>query len=155
MKSNLLIFKANFLIRLFVFGILLLSFTSSDINKKTDIRNSSSGFAVTYRYVQDAGRKTLRNWGQNYWELKINNGDSILSYTDSRGLYSFHLSVSIYRSSDNKLEVTHNSLLSEAYLTPTEISNLIKGDLLLQAQIKDNKFSIDSDFLKLRTQTSF
>lgn len=122
----------------------------SSPNLKTKIPNSSSGFAVTYRYVQDPGIKALRNWGQNYWELKINNDESILSYTDSRGLYNFHLSVTIYRSLDNKLEITHNSLLSESYLTPTEISNLKKGDLLLQASITDNKFTIDSDFIKIK-----
>ena len=108
----------------------------------------------TYQYVEDSGKVLVRNWGKRYWELEIKNEGSKLSYFETgRGLNSFNLSVNL-ETKDNRIYIKHDSVISTAFLPPTKISELKKGDQLMILEKKEIGFLTNSDFLNININDS-
>jgi len=135
------------MIRIVLFINLTLLISACNQSSKKLENNDLNDFNGVYHYIEDSGVVALRNWGKKYWELSINNEASKLSYFETRrGLNSFELAITVEHNL-NSFNVRLDSIISTAYLPPTELESLKSGDLLLTLKKTENGLETNSDFI--------
>lgn len=121
-------------------------FARSNVYPEYHFSSSVLDHFATYRFSIDSGNPSIRNWGEKYWELKIDSLGSKLSYSEgSRGLENLELSVNI-EAIDKKLEIQFDSLIYSGCIAPLQTWDLQKGELLLSLLKTESGLEISSDF---------
>ncbi len=103
----------------------------------------------TYRLILNHGNPNLRNRGEKYLDLIINQKETSLSLIEtSRGLNNFCLKIQISKN-NNLITIHYDSIIFNGLFSPPTISRLKIGEQLLSLEKNPNGFSGSSAELKI------